>query len=60
MEAVSNTSARTKDLTKEERTRYCIAFCEKIREAGYTPMIYGNMKTFMIMLDLARRLPLKS
>ena len=54
VEAVSNTSARTKDLTKEERTRYCIAFCEKIREAGYTPMIYGNMKTFMIMLDLAQ------
>ncbi len=52
VEAVSNANARTKDLTKEERTKYCIAFCEKIREAGYTPMIYGNMKTFMLMLDL--------
>ncbi len=52
VEAVSNANARTKDLTKEERTAYCIAFCEKIREAGYTPMIYGNMKTFMLMLDL--------
>lgn len=52
VEAVSNANARTKDLTKEERTQYCITFCEKIREAGYTPMIYGNLKTFMLMLDL--------
>lgn len=54
VEAVSNANARTKDLTKEERTQYCIAFCEKIREAGYTPMIYGNMKSFLIMLDLGQ------
>lgn len=54
VEAVSNANARTKDLTKEERTQYCIAFCEKIREAGYTPMIYGNLKTFMLMLDLGQ------
>lgn len=52
VEAVSNAKARTHELTKEERTEYCIAFCEKIREAGYTPMIYGNLKTFMMMLDL--------
>lgn len=52
IEAVSNTKARTKDLTKEERTEYCIAFCEAIRDAGYTPMIYGNLKSFMLMLDL--------
>lgn len=52
VEAVSNANARTKDLTKEERTEYCIAFCEKIRNAGYEPMIYGNLKTFMLMLDL--------
>lgn len=54
VEAVSNANARTKDLTKEERTQYCITFCEKIREAGYTPMIYGNLKTFMLMLDLEK------
>lgn len=52
VEAVNNTNARTKDLTKEERTEYCVAFCEKIRNAGYQPMIYGNLKTFMLMLDL--------
>lgn len=52
VEAVSNPNARTKDLTKEERTKYCIAFCEMIKNAGYTPMIYGNLKTFMLMLDI--------
>ncbi len=52
VEAVTSTRARGNDLTSEERTKYCIAFCEKIREAGYTPMIYGNLKTFMLMLDI--------
>lgn len=52
VEAVTNENARTKDLTKEERTQYCIAFCEMIRNAGYQPMIYGNLKTFMLLLDL--------
>ena len=52
VEAVSNKNARTADLTKEERTEYCIAFCDMIRQAGYTPMIYGNLKTFMLMLDI--------
>lgn len=52
VEAVSNNNARTKNLTKEERTKYCITFCETIKQAGYTPMIYGNLKTFMLMLDI--------
>lgn len=47
-----NGSARTDQMTQEEYTKVAIAFCEKIKEAGYTPMIYGNLKTFMIMLDL--------
>lgn len=52
VEAVTNKNARTKELTKEERTKYCITFCEMIKQAGYTPMIYGNLKTFMLMLDI--------
>ncbi|MCM1268509.1 MAG: glycoside hydrolase family 25 protein [Bacteroidales bacterium] len=53
VEAVSS-EARANDLPSEERTKYCIAFCEKIREAGYTPMIYGNLKTFMLMLNITK------
>lgn len=52
VETVTSTKARSNDLSSEERTRYCIAFCEKIKEAGYTPMIYGNLKTFMLLLDI--------
>lgn len=52
IESVANEQARTAELTAQERTQYCIAFCDMIREAGYTPMIYGNIKTFMMMLDL--------
>ncbi len=52
IEEVTSASARTQGMTREEYTRNCIAFCETIKEAGYTPMIYGNLKTFMIMLDM--------
>lgn len=54
VEAVNANNARTADLTKEERTKYCIAFCEMIKKAGYTPMVYGNLKTFMLLLDLEK------
>ena len=52
VEEVTTKNPRTEDLTKEERTQACIAFCERIKEAGYTPMIYGNLKTFLLMLDM--------
>lgn len=52
IEEVTSDKARTKDMTKEEYTKVCLAFCETIKDAGYTPMIYGNLKTFMIMLDM--------
>jgi len=52
IEDVDSENARTNDLTAEERTKLVITFCDRIKEAGYTPMIYGNLKTFMLMLDL--------
>lgn len=52
VEDVSSDNSRTAKLTKEERTQYCIAFLDTIKEAGYRPMIYGNLKSFMLMLDL--------
>ncbi|MBD5395406.1 MAG: hypothetical protein HDR71_14335 [Lachnospiraceae bacterium] len=51
-EEVTSSDARTADLTKEENTKIAIAFCETIKNAGYTPMIYGNLKSFLIMLDM--------
>ena len=34
---------RIDDLSMEQRTKLALRFCKKIKEAGYTPMIYGNM-----------------
>lgn len=54
VEMIVGANGRANNLTKEERTDIAIAFCEVIRRAGYTPMIYGNVKCFTKMLDLAR------
>lgn len=52
LEDPESASARTVDMTKEEHTKAAIAFLETVKDAGYTPMVYGNLKTFMLMLDL--------
>lgn len=54
VEEISYDKARTDGLSQEQWTKNCIAFCERIKSAGYTPMIYGNLKTFFIMLDLTQ------
>lgn len=54
IEKVNVKSARAENLSIEERTDITIAFCEKIKEAGYQPMIYGNIKCFMNMIDISR------
>ncbi len=51
-ESANKEKTRTKDLTKEQRTKNVMAFCERIKEAGYDVMIYGNLKSFMIMMDI--------
>lgn len=33
---------RVQEMTYEDRTAVALAFCERIEEAGYTAMIYGN------------------
>ena len=54
IEEVTDSDARTADMTQEQWTKNCIAFCETIKAAGYTPMIYGNLKTFFIMLNMTQ------
>lgn len=51
IEVVKGEQARQDVLTAEQRTEICIAFCEAIKEAGYTPMIYGDQHTFEQLLD---------
>lgn len=52
VEEITTKNPRTKNMTMQDWTDVCIAFCDRIKEAGYTPMIYGNLKTFMLMVDL--------
>ncbi len=42
-ERIRDDAARTDDVTGEQFTRNTILFCEKMKEAGYEPMIYSNM-----------------
>lgn len=53
-EYVSDDEARTNtvEISKEERSKICIAFCERIREAGYFPMIYASENWMRRQLDL--------
>ncbi len=52
LEKIKYDSARTDNLTPEEITEIAIAFCEEIKKAGYTPLIYGNSKTFTTRMKL--------
>ncbi len=52
VEGIDDPDARTHDVTKEERTEFTIAFLERIKDAGYEPMLYGNMKSFLMMQDM--------
>ena len=52
VERISGGKGRADQITREERTAITIAFCEAVRAAGYTPMIYGNVVCFTQLLDM--------
>lgn len=53
METISGDVARADDLTNEERTRTALAFLNKIKDAGYIPMIYGDKEWLMTKYQMA-------
>ena len=53
-EMISEDSARTDNISVDILTDCCVAFCETIKNAGYTPMIYQNKRTSIFKLDLNR------
>ena len=53
-ELIYGDNARTDKITVEELADSCIAFCERVKSAGYKPMIYQNKSTAMFKLDLPR------
>lgn len=54
IEPTSNSSDRTSTLTAEQRTKNVLAFANTLKEAGYTPMIYGGVGTFMKYLEFEK------
>lgn len=54
VERISGGKGRADQLTREERTAITIAFCEAVKAAGYTPMIYGNVVCFTQLLDMTQ------
>lgn len=52
IEESTSENDRTKSLTAADHTAIAKAFLKKIKDAGYQPAIYGNLKTFTLMLDL--------
>lgn len=53
-EVIVEDYARTDDISIESLADCCVAFCERIKEAGYTPMIYQNKSTLLFKVDLPR------
>lgn len=53
-ELIYDDDARTDNIPVDILTDSCIAFCERIKSGGYTPMIYQNKRTTLFKLDLPR------
>lgn len=53
-ELIVGDSARTDTMTVDNLADACISFCERVKSAGYTPMIYQNKNTTMFKLDLPK------
>ena len=54
IEAIENDSFRQEKLSASELTDVVIAFCDTIKAAGYTPLIYSNLLYFMDNVELDR------
>lgn len=51
-ELIRDAAARTDDVTGEQFTKNTVVFCEKIKEAGYQPMVYSNMYWEAFLFDM--------
>lgn len=50
----SGNNGRADSISVEERTQAIKGFCEKIKSAGYTPMIYANKDWLTRYIDLSK------
>lgn len=54
IEEIPGEDARNESLTKEELTKVCLGFMEKVESEGYKPMLYGNIKCLVSMVDIEK------
>lgn len=54
IEEIANDTGRNESLTPAQLTDIVLAFCDHIKKAGHTPMIYANLKGFVGMLEFER------
>ena len=54
VETASEDTARQNSLSNSQLTDVVVAFCERIKAAGYTPMIYSNSRYFAGRLEMER------
>ena len=53
-ELIGDSEARGDNATNDQRTDGIVGFCETIKAAGYTPMIYASRNMFAQCLDMDR------
>ncbi len=53
VEKTGAADGRMNQLSVEDRTKMTRIFVDRIKEAGYTPMIYSNMEMWTVLLDMA-------
>lgn len=53
-ETIYDDDARTDVVSVEQLTDNCVAFCERVKSSGYTPMIYQNLRATLFKLDIPR------
>ena len=51
VESAESDSARTVDLSTDDYELVVKTFCDMVSNAGYKPMIYGNVKSFTLLMD---------
>ena len=51
VESAESDEARTAGMSSDDYEEIVSTFCDMVRQAGYTPMIYGNVKSFTLLMD---------
>ncbi len=51
IESAESDNARTADLSSDSYEAVAKTFCDMVKNAGYKPMIYGNITSFTLLMD---------